>query len=347
MTTQALAMAFTTRVRRLDRVLLTSAGLIALLAVVVPTQALATMVFTARSLAFIAPFLILSVLVAASAKAAGIDRQIATVFSGHATRAIVIAAVFGAFSPFCSCGVIPIIAGLLGAGVPLAPVMAFWISSPLMDPEMFILMLAQFELPFVLAKTMAALLMGAAAGFIVHMLVRHGVFANPLKPLVRSCESSCRRPGLENEADVRWAFWRYPERRETFVAGARTTGWFLLTWLTLAFIIESLMLAYLPADTISASLGNQHWWAIPASAVVGVPAYLNGYAAIPMVSALIDMGMAPGAALTFMVAGGVTSIPAAMAVFALVKRPVFALYLVLGLTGSMLVGFAYQAVITL
>ncbi|MEE8265426.1 MAG: permease [Acidiferrobacterales bacterium] len=347
MTTQALAMAFTTRVRRLDRVLLTSAGLIALLAVVVPTQALATMVFTARSLAFIAPFLILSVLVAASAKAAGIDRQIATVFSGHATRAIVIAAVFGAFSPFCSCGVIPIIAGLLGAGVPLAPVMAFWISSPLMDPEMFILMLAQFELPFVLAKTMAALLMGVAAGFIVHLLVRQGVFANPLNPLVRSCESSCRRPALENEADVRWAFWRYSERRETFVAGARTTGWFLLTWLTLAFIIESLMLAYLPADTISASLGNQHWWAIPASAVVGVPAYLNGYAAIPMVSALIDMGMAPGAALTFMVAGGVTSIPAAMAVFALVKRPVFALYLVLGLTGSMLVGFAYQAVITL
>jgi uncharacterized membrane protein YraQ (UPF0718 family) len=340
-------MAFTTRVRRLDRVLLTSAGLIALLAVVVPTQALATMVFTARSLAFIAPFLILSVLVAASAKAAGIDRQIATVFSGHATRAIVIAAVFGAFSPFCSCGVIPIIAGLLGAGVPLAPVMAFWISSPLMDPEMFILMLAQFELPFVLAKTMAALLMGVAAGFIVHLLVRQGVFANPLNPLVRSRESSCRRPGLENEADVRWAFWRYPERRETFVAGAQTTGWFLLTWLTLAFIIESLMLAYLPADTISASLGNQHWWAIPASAVVGVPAYLNGYAAIPMVSALIDMGMAPGAALTFMVAGGVTSIPAAMAVFALVKRPVFALYLVLGLTGSMLVGFAYQAVITL
>lgn len=347
MTTHALAMAFTTRVRRLDRVLLTSAGLIALLAVVVPTQALATMVFTARSLAFIAPFLILSVLVAASAKAAGIDRQIATVFSGHATRAIVIAAVFGAFSPFCSCGVIPIIAGLLGAGVPLAPVMAFWISSPLMDPEMFILMLAHFELPFVLAKTMAALLMGVAAGFIVHLLVRQGVFANPLNPLVRSRESSCRRPGLENEADVRWAFWRYPERRETFVAGARTTGWFLLTWLTLAFIIESLMLAYLPADTISASLGNQHWWAIPASAVVGVPAYLNGYAAIPMVSALIDMGMAPGAALTFMVAGGVTSIPAAMAVFALVKRPVFALYLVLGLTGSMLVGFAYQAVITL
>ena len=35
------------------------------------------------------------------------------------------AALFGSLSPFCSCGVIPIVAGLLGIGVPLAPVMAF------------------------------------------------------------------------------------------------------------------------------------------------------------------------------------------------------------------------------
>jgi uncharacterized membrane protein YraQ (UPF0718 family) len=289
----------------------------------------------------------LSVLVAASAKATGVDRQIAYVFRGHSLRVIFIAAIFGAFSPFCSCGVIPVIAGLLAAGVPLAPVMAFWISSPLMDPEMFILMLAQFELPFVLAKTMAALLMGIAAGLITHMLVRHGAFADPLKPRARGCGSSCERPLPGSEAGVKWAFWRHPERRATFVSDARVTGWFLFKWLTLAFIIESLMVASLPADGVSAWLGSERWWVIPASAVVGVPAYLNGYAAIPTVSALIDMGMVPGAALTFMVAGGVTSIPAAMAVFALVKRSVFALYLVLGLTGSMLVGVAYQAAMAL
>ena len=40
---------------------------------------------------------------------------------------------------FCSCGVIPLIAAMLVAGVPLAPVMAFWIASPIMDPEMFVL----------------------------------------------------------------------------------------------------------------------------------------------------------------------------------------------------------------
>jgi hypothetical protein len=47
------------------------------------------------------------------------------------------------------------------------------------------------------------------------------------------------------------------------------------------------------------------------------------------------------------VAGGVTSIPAAMAVFALVRRPVFLWYLALGLTGSLAAGVAYQAYVTL
>ncbi len=343
MTAQALAMVLTTRIRRLDRVLLASIVILALLLVVVPWQAVATLRFSVQSLIYIAPFFVLSVLVAASAKATGLDRQIAHVFRGHSVRAIFIAAIFGAFSPFCSCGVIPVIAGLLAAGVPLAPVMAFWISSPLMDPEMFILMLAQFELPFVLAKTMAALLMGMAAGLITHILVRQGAFADPLKPLARGCGSSCGRPASRSELDLKWIFWQHPERRAIFMSDGRATGWFLFRWLTLAFIIESLMLAYLPTDGVSTWLGSERWWVIPASAVVGVPAYLNGYAAIPTVSALIDMGMAPGAALTFMVAGGVTSIPAAMAVFALVKRSVFALYVALGLTGSMLVGVAYQA----
>lgn len=46
---------------------------------------------------------------------------------------------FGSLSPLCSCGVVPVIAALLATGVPLAPVMAFLIASPIMDPVMFIL----------------------------------------------------------------------------------------------------------------------------------------------------------------------------------------------------------------
>ncbi len=76
---------------------------------------------------------------------------------------------------------------------------------------------------------------------------------------------------------------------------------------------------------------------------LGVPAYLNGFAAIPLIGELMNMGMLPGAALAFLTAGAVTSIPAAMAVYALVKPPVFLWYLAIALTGSLASGFAYQA----
>ncbi len=76
--------------------------------------------------------------------------------------------------------------------------------------------------------------------------------------------------------------------------------------------------------------------------MIGVPAYLNGYAAIPLASGLLDLGMSKGAAMAFLTAGAVSSIPAAIAVYSLVKKPIFILYLALGLTGSLIAGFAYQ-----
>jgi hypothetical protein len=102
------------------------------------------------------------------------------------------------------------------------------------------------------------------------------------------------------------------------------------------------MLAYISAGQIAGLLGQGNAWAIPLAALVGVPAYLNGYAALPLVSGLIEMGTAPGAGMAFLVAGGVTSIPAAIAVFALVRKPLFLWYIALSLAGGLLSGFLFQ-----
>jgi uncharacterized membrane protein YraQ (UPF0718 family) len=52
--------------------------------------------------------------------------------------------------------------------------------------------------------------------------------------------------------------------------------------------------------------------------------------------------MSKGAALSFMVSGGVSSIPAAIAVWALVKWRVFAVYLGLAFVGSSIAGVLWQ-----
>jgi hypothetical protein len=46
-----------------------------------------------------------------------------------------------------------------------------------------------------------------------------------------------------------------------------------------------------------------------------------------------------------MTAGAVTSVPATAGVFALVRPPLFAWYLVLGVGGALATGYVYQAVV--
>lgn len=322
--------------------------ILAILTALVPAQAGASLIFTAEAILSILPYIVLSVGVAAALKATGADQMVAMAFEGRPMQAIMLASVFGALSPFCSCGVIPLVAGLLAAGVPIAPVLAFCIASPIMDPEMFILTAAGLGLEFAMVKTAAAMLMGMMTGYGTLLITRTGALDDVLKPVARpSCASpKCSGSEPRTIAPV-WAFWRVPERRGQFWREAGTAGLFLGRWLAFAFLLESLMVAYVPGETVAAWLGDGNPLAIPLAVIVGVPAYLNGYAAIPLVRGLIDLGMSPATGLAFMLAGSVTSIPAAIAVWSLAKPRLFALYLGFAGFGALVSAVAYSALKTI
>jgi hypothetical protein len=101
------------------------------------------------------------------------------------------------------------------------------------------------------------------------------------------------------------------------------------------------MLAWVPAELVASTVGGGGWLPVLGATLVGVPAYLNGYAALPLVSGLIGQGMAPGAGMAFLLAGGVTSIPAAIAVYALARPPVFVAYLAFAFLGSLGAGLLF------
>ena len=330
------------RVRRVDRIWLALGAAFVALAIVQPAQAIDSLEFTGATLAAIAPFLMVAVALAGIVKATGAEALIAKVFQGRIASMILFAALFGGLSPFCSCGVIPLIAALLAIGVPLPAVMAFWLASPIMDPSMFVVTMGALGTGFAVAKTIAAVALGAFGGFATLALTRTGRLADPLRRQLGAGCAGARLAAPAARAEVEWRFWTSPDRRARFGAEALAVTLFLAKWLTLAFFLESLMVAYVPAAVIADLLGGDTVWAIPLAVLVGVPAYLNGYAALGLVSGLLEIGMAPGAAMAFLVAGGVTSIPAAVAVFALVKRGAFFLYIGLALTGATAAGIAFQ-----
>jgi hypothetical protein len=327
------------RLRALDPALGILVVGLALLALFAPRQAADSIVFVARNALALSPFLLVSVALAACAGASGADNLIARAFTGALPAMIVLAALVGALSPFCSCGVIPLIAALLAVGVPLGPVMAFWLSSPLMDPSMFVLTVGTLGLPFAVAKTVAAIAVGALAGFGTAGLQRLGLIGEVLRPGVG--DGGCGGASIRKPGAVVWTFWREAERRAKFARSAWTTLLFLGKWLVVAFFLESLMLAYVPAGAIAAAVGGNGLSSIALAALVGVPAYLNGTAALPLVAGLVSQGMSAGAAMAFLVGGGVTSIPAAIAVAAIARTRVFAAYLAFALAGAVLSGLAY------
>ena len=318
-------------------------GFIALLAVAVavldPPNFYPVIDFAVRALISTLPYIVFAVLLIAGLKAAGAEAAIADAFKGRETRMIMLAALFGGLAPFCSCEVIPFIAGLLALGAPLSAVMAFWLSSPLIDPPTLLITAAALGWHFAFGKAAIAVGLGLFGGFTIKLLASTGAFQNPLKKY-KATGCGCGPNPMNGKPQ--WRFWIEKPRQEVFRSELFENGLFLLKWLSLAYILEALLVTYVPASLIAGLVGGEGITPIAVSAFLGMPAYLNSYVAPPLLAGLIDQGMSEGAAMAFMIAGAVSSIPAMVAVFSLVRAHVFALYLSLGVSGAILSGTVFQ-----
>ena len=294
------------------------------------------------------PYIAVAVLLIAGLKASGAEGLVARAFEGRETRMIVLAAFFGGLAPFCSCEVIPFIAGLLAAGVPLSAIMAFWLSSPLIDPPTVLITAAALGWDFAVGKAVAAVGMGLLGGFGVRLLVRAGAFASPLRNGAGGRCGGCGQDGeapAHGEAAVLWRFWEEAQRMATFGSEAMANTRFLVKWLALAYLLEALLITYVPAEAIAGLVGGEGLSAIVVGALVGAPAYLNGYAAPALVAGLMEQGMSAGAAMAFMVAGAVSCIPAMVAVWSLVRREVFLAYVGFGISGAIGAGALFALLV--
>ncbi|MEO1249595.1 MAG: permease [Pseudomonadota bacterium] len=313
-----------------------------------PSRFWQVMTIAAEALIGTLPYIAVAVLMIAWLKASGAEGAISKAFEGRQQQAIVMAALIGGLAPFCSCEVVPFIAGLLAAGAPLSAVMAFWLASPLIDPPTLVITAGALGWEFAIGKTISAVSIGLLGGYATWAMVRGGLFVNPLRPELAGgapgCGSSCGSSSSKLAKPV-WRFWQERNRQATFVEQSRHSAFFLLKWLTFAYLLEALMITYIPADAIATVVGGPGIMPIVLGALVGAPAYLNGYAAPPLIAGLMEQGMSAGAAMSFMVAGAVSSIPAMAAVFSLVRKPVFAAYVGFGFVGAVLSGMVFAAVV--
>ncbi len=304
-----------------------------------PGHAVDAALFVGWGLIAVAPIVVPGILLAAWVIASGADSRIATAFEGKTGRTVVAASLIGAITPVCGVTVLPLMAGLLAAGVPLAPIMAFWLSSPITDPAMLATTAATLGLSFAVGKTLAAFGLGVFGGAITALFANSPWALNALRDNGLARQLSAARCGQVQTFEPK--IWRTKERRRSFCTQFRATARLILICLIPAFAAEYTLNAALTPGSLAAYVGEDQWWAIPAAVFVGAPAYIDGYAALPLTRGLIDNGMSKGAAMAFLVSGGVVSIWGAMAIAPVLKLKPFMLYLLLAVLGSLGAGYVF------
>lgn len=305
---------------------------------VAPEKAQETLRFVLESFVDVAPTIAIGLFLSAWVAASGAGAVTANWFRGRPVSTIVVASAIGSVTPVCGVTVLPLMTGLLTAGVPLAPIMAFWLSSPVTDPAMFAVTWAILGPAFAIGKTVAAFALGIIAGAGTVALRSTSIVQRPLRASRIAAGSEC---GIRAPADFSFRIWQEPARMRIFRAEILSMVRLIALCLTFAFGAEFLMRDLLPPHLLATYVGEDSNYAIPLAVLVGAPMYLDGYAALPLVRGLLELGMSPGAAMAFLVSGGAVSIWGVMAVVAVLRPATIALFVTFAVVGSLAIGYAF------
>jgi uncharacterized membrane protein YraQ (UPF0718 family) len=236
-------------------------------------------------------------------------------------------ALLGMASPLCTYGTVPVVLELLRAGVPVAPLATFLATSSLMNPQLLMITWGGLGPKMTMARVIAVLLFGLLLGAFLYILPQSWTVLPALK---KETATTPRRKRVFTIKDFLKRCWRTLE----FV------GFYVLLGVVLGAAIEVLV----PGRWIFLLFGSGGWLQILLASLLGVPLYACGGGTIPLIQALLEQGMAPGAALAFLVAGPATRITPLMAL-ATIMRPAFvAAYITLLVLYSVAVGILYGLV---
>lgn len=295
---------------------------------------------TAASFSHNWPFLLTSVLVAAALKLF-LDEEGASSFLRRFRGAGVAAATAVAVTtPLCSCGTTAVVLGMMAGSMPLGPIVAFMVASPLSSPGQLFYSAGLFGWPFALAYFGATILLGLAGGALADALEARGWLKGqirlapaPVAPLAGAA-CGCRAP-VAARSPVE-TLRRYPR------LAAGVAGRLVPLFAGFAFV-GYLLNGFIPAAWVQALFGEGRAYGVPLAATLGLPLYVSSEASMPAIRALLESGMSRGAIAAFLIAGAGTSVGAVAGALTIARRRVVGLVIAVLWLGAILAGWGMDA----
>jgi len=246
-----------------------------------------------------APYILFGTLMAGVIQTFVDKDRIARYLGKPGAKSVVLAALFGVPLPLCSCGVLPTAMSLRKNGASKGATLSFLISTPETGIDSIMLSFALLDPILAIFRPIAAIITAITAGILENIFGRKE--AAPEQPKEEECPH-CRK---KTAAGISHA--HYGRR---FIDGIGYAFVNLLgdiaPWLALGIIIGGVISYFVPASLIENYLGY-NLLSMLIMLIIGIPLYICASASTPIAAALIAKGMAPGAALVFLLAGPATN----------------------------------------
>lgn len=201
-----------------------------------------------------------------------------------------IASLFGAVTPFCSCSSISMFMAFVRGGIPLGVTLSFLITSPLVNEVAIAMFLGLFGVKVTAIYMGAGVLLGTVLGVILSKfnLEKH---LEPFATFSSEAPSNNRTEKVFKEAFL-------------IIEG-------ILPYLLIGIGVGALIHGFIPTGYFEKYITKDNPLAVPFAVLLGVPMYANATSVIPILSALVEKGIPLGTALAFSMAVVGLSLPEA------------------------------------
>jgi len=236
----------------------------------------------------VSPWLILGFLFSGLIHAFVGERLIRQHLGGGGFSSVLKATLFGIPLPICSCGVVPLSAGLRNDGASKAATMSFLVSTPTTGIDSVFVTYAFLGATFAIVRPLSALVGGLLVGSLISLLVKERIEKRDFQVAPEHAHSLKDR--LKD--GFSYGFGALPDDV------GKTVLWGIL--------IGGALSALLPRDLSEAYLSNPAI-AYPLMLAISVPLYVCAIGSVPVAAAMMSKGLIPGAALAFLIAGTATN----------------------------------------
>ncbi len=214
-----------------------------------------------------------------------------------------LASIFGAITPFCSCSSIPLFIGFVKGGIPLGVTFAFLITSPLVNEVAVAMFLGTFGLKITALYVVSGILMGMTGGFLLGKMKLECY----LSPWILQMQK------MQTETSEGFEAEQVPFLKRLPVIAKDSLGIVkgVILYVILGIGIGAAIHGYVPEDFFAGFMQKAGVFGVPASVLIAVPMYTNAAGIVPVIEVFVAKGIPLGTALAFMMAVVGLSLPEA------------------------------------